>query len=345
MEDDDCEKGDRGNRRAGSDYIENCRCETNHPKHHAQPAKALAKGRGPEHGHPQGNETYCHDKEPYGEQRTEYAPDRLPHKGECRLLPGGCPGSVIEVGERGGSDMRESSGREHDEVRDLGGLYVLGTERHESRRIDNQLRGRSGRQGDPGESRFYLSLGDDLMRLFKAQMVERVMSMANVPDDVPIENKMVTRAIASAQSQVETQNFETRKNVLKYDEVLNRQREVIYGERRRVLEGEDLHEQVRHMIGDVVGARHEVLLLEPVDDVRDRRQGHPERFGDVAHVTAGVIADVEQHLRLREHEVQLGRALPEELAKRRRAERVQQIEQALGVGRAGPGRTGERHGG
>ena len=138
---------------------------------------------------------------------------------------------------------------EFEEVKDLGGLYVLGTERHESRRIDNQLRGRSGRQGDPGESRFYLSLGDDLMRLFKAQMVERVMSMANVPDDVPIENKMVTRAIASAQSQVEQQNFETRKNVLKYDEVLNRQREVIYGERRRVLEGEDLQEQVAALHG------------------------------------------------------------------------------------------------
>jgi preprotein translocase subunit SecA len=143
---------------------------------------------------------------------------------------------------------------EKEEVEALGGLYVLGTERHESRRIDNQLRGRSGRQGDPGESRFYLSLGDDLMRLFKAQMVERVMSMANVPDDVPIENKMVTRAIASAQSQVETQNFETRKNVLKYDEVLNRQREVIYGERRRVLEGEDLHEQIQHFMDDTIDA-------------------------------------------------------------------------------------------
>ncbi|MEU6803538.1 preprotein translocase subunit SecA [Streptomyces neyagawaensis] len=143
---------------------------------------------------------------------------------------------------------------EKEEVETLGGLYVLGTERHESRRIDNQLRGRSGRQGDPGESRFYLSLGDDLMRLFKAQMVERVMSMANVPDDVPIENKMVTRAIASAQSQVETQNFETRKNVLKYDEVLNRQREVIYGERRRVLEGEDLHEQIQHFMDDTIDA-------------------------------------------------------------------------------------------
>ncbi|WP_059006816.1 preprotein translocase subunit SecA [Streptomyces specialis] len=143
---------------------------------------------------------------------------------------------------------------EFEEVKALGGLYVLGTERHESRRIDNQLRGRSGRQGDPGESRFYLSLGDDLMRLFKAQMVERVMSMANVPDDVPIDNKMVTRAIASAQGQVEQQNFEIRKNVLKYDEVLNRQREVIYSERARVLAGEDLHEQVQFFMDDTIEA-------------------------------------------------------------------------------------------
>lgn len=143
---------------------------------------------------------------------------------------------------------------EQTEVQEIGGLYVLGTERHESRRIDNQLRGRSGRQGDPGESRFYLSLGDDLMRLFKAGMVERVLSMANVPEDVPIESKMVTRAIASAQTQVEQQNFEIRKNVLKYDEVLNRQREVIYGERRRVLEGEDLQEQIGHFMDDTVEA-------------------------------------------------------------------------------------------
>jgi preprotein translocase subunit SecA len=141
---------------------------------------------------------------------------------------------------------------EHEEVTELGGLYVLGTERHESRRIDNQLRGRSGRQGDPGESRFYLSLGDDLMRLFKANIVEAVLTRFNVPDDVPIESKMVTNAIRSAQTQVEQQNFEIRKNVLKYDEVLNRQRQVIYAERRRVLEGADLHEQVRHMIDDIV---------------------------------------------------------------------------------------------
>jgi preprotein translocase subunit SecA len=150
--------------------------------------------------------------------------------------------------------IKEQVATEHDEVRDLGGLYVVGTERHESRRIDNQLRGRSGRQGDPGESRFYLSLQDDLMRLFKSDWVDWVLTTLKVPDDVPIENKRVTGAIASAQAQVEAQNFDSRKNVLKYDDVMNRQREVIYGERRAVLEGADLHEQVRGMIDDVVTA-------------------------------------------------------------------------------------------
>jgi preprotein translocase subunit SecA len=141
---------------------------------------------------------------------------------------------------------------EHDEVKAAGGLYVLGTERHESRRIDNQLRGRSGRQGDPGESRFYLSLQDDLMRLFKSDWVDRVLTTLKVPDDVPIENKSVTNSIASAQSQVESQNFDSRKNVLKYDDVMDRQRKVVYGERRAVLEGADVHEQVRTMIDEVV---------------------------------------------------------------------------------------------
>ena len=141
---------------------------------------------------------------------------------------------------------------EHEEVVESGGLYVLGTERHESRRIDNQLRGRSGRQGDPGLSRFYLSLGDDLMRLFNAGAVESIMTRLNIPEDIPIESKMVSRAIRSAQTQVEAQNFEIRKNVLKYDEVLNRQRTVIYDERRKVLNGEDLHEQVRAMVDETV---------------------------------------------------------------------------------------------
>jgi len=143
---------------------------------------------------------------------------------------------------------------EKDEVTAVGGLAVIGTERHESRRIDNQLRGRSGRQGDPGESRFYLSLEDDLMRLFKADWVNWVLQTMKIPDDVPIENKRVTGAIASAQAQVEAQNFESRKNILKYDDVMSRQREVIYAERRKVLEGEDLQEWVRTMIGEVAQA-------------------------------------------------------------------------------------------
>jgi preprotein translocase subunit SecA len=151
---------------------------------------------------------------------------------------------------------------EHEEVVGLGGLYVLGTERHDSRRIDNQLRGRSGRQGDPGESRFYLSLGDDLMRLFNAHMVEAIMDRLNLPEDIPIESKMVSRSIRSAQTQIEQQNFEIRKNVLKYDEVLNKQRTVIYDERRRVLSGEDLHEQIRNMIDDVISAYVEGATAE-----------------------------------------------------------------------------------
>ncbi|MGH3786204.1 MAG: preprotein translocase subunit SecA, partial [Pseudonocardiaceae bacterium] len=140
------------------------------------------------------------------------------------------------------------------EVIAAGGLYVLGTERHESRRIDNQLRGRSGRQGDPGESRFYLSLRDELMVRFNGPLVESIMTRLRMEDDVPIEAKMVTRAIQSAQTQVEQQNFEIRKNVLKYDEVMDLQRKVIYAERRRVLEGEDLREQVNNMMTDVITA-------------------------------------------------------------------------------------------
>ncbi|MGZ5366122.1 MAG: preprotein translocase subunit SecA [Aeromicrobium sp.] len=156
---------------------------------------------------------------------------------------------------------------EHDEVSQVGGLAVIGTERHESRRIDNQLRGRSGRQGDPGETRFYLSLEDDLMRLFKADWVDWVLTTMKIPDDVPIENKRVTGAIASAQAQVEAQNFDTRKNILKYDDVMSSQRAVVYAERRRVLEGEDLHEWVREMIPQVTNAY-----------VRGATEGFPEEW-------------------------------------------------------------------
>ena len=152
------------------------------------------------------------------------------------------------------NDMRERVSAEAEKVVAAGGLYVLGTERHESRRIDNQLRGRSGRQGDPGESRFYLSLTDDLMRLFQSGAAEAILSRTNFPDDVAIESGMVSRAIKSAQSQVEARNAELRKNVLKYDDVLNRQREAIYSDRRHILEGDDIADRVQHFIEDAISA-------------------------------------------------------------------------------------------
>ncbi|GIT81064.1 protein translocase subunit SecA [Leifsonia sp. LS1] len=164
------------------------------------------------------------------------------------------------------AEVKEKVQEEADKVIEAGGLYVLGTERHESRRIDNQLRGRSGRQGDPGESRFYLSLTDDLMRLFNAGAAESLMGRSSVPDDMAIESKVVSRAIRSAQSQVEARNAEIRKNVLKYDDVLNRQREAIYGDRRHILEGDDLHERVQKFLTDVI------------DDILDQHTG--EGSGD-----------------------------------------------------------------
>src|SRR5262249_41835679 len=136
-------------------------------------------------------------------------------------------------------------------VRELGGVYVLGTERHESRRIDNQLRGRSGRQGDPGESRFYLSLEDELMQLFATGAMNWVMAKA-LPEDVPIEARMVTRAIERAQNTVEQRNAEIRKNVLEYDEVYNEQRKVIYQRRDQILEGENLRDEALEALADAV---------------------------------------------------------------------------------------------
>lgn len=144
----------------------------------------------------------------------------------------------------------EVAAEEHEEVTKLGGLYVLGTERHESRRIDNQLRGRSGRQGDPGESRFYLSLTDELMRLFNTGMATRLMAAA--PEDSALDSKIVSRAIATAQANVEGRNAEQRKNVLKYDDVLNRQREAIYKDRGRILHGDDLKEQISGFVDEVL---------------------------------------------------------------------------------------------
>ena len=148
--------------------------------------------------------------------------------------------------------VKEQVKDEHEEVVKLGGLYVLGTERHESRRIDNQLRGRSGRQGDPGESRFYLSLEDDLMRLFNTQLVARIMSSKSLPEGQPIGTKSVSKGVRNAQKSVESRNYEIRKNVLKYDDVMNKQRQVIYGERQAVLKGEDIHQDILRFIRETV---------------------------------------------------------------------------------------------
>ncbi|QMV85936.1 preprotein translocase subunit SecA [Corynebacterium hindlerae] len=148
--------------------------------------------------------------------------------------------------------VKKRSAEQAEKVREAGGLYVLGTERHDSRRIDNQLRGRSGRQGDPGTTRFYLSLRDDLMLRFVGPMLENTMNRLDIPDNQPIDSKMVSNAVKNAQTQVESQNFEMRKNVLKYDEVMNEQRKVIYAERRAVLEGADVSKQIQAMIDDTI---------------------------------------------------------------------------------------------
>src|ERR671938_353162 len=183
---------------------------------------------------------------------------------------------IAEAGERGavtiatnmagrGTDIKLGAG-----VPELGGLYVLGTERHESRRIDNQLRGRSGRQGDPGESRFYLSGEDELVRLFAGDRIKNIMERFKVPDDEPMEASILSKQIENAQKKVEEQNFVMRKNVLKYDDVMNSQRQVIYAQRRRVLEGSDMSEDIRVWIDEVIartvagygGEEHEEIDLD-----------------------------------------------------------------------------------
>lgn len=158
--------------------------------------------------------------------------------------------------------FKKETDAEHEKVVALGGLHIIGTERHESRRIDNQLRGRAGRQGDPGSSRFYVSLEDDLMRLFGSDNISGVMDKLGMDDSVPVEHNLVTRSIESAQRKVETRNFEMRKNVLEYDDVMNQQREVIYSQRRRVLMGEDLQESLQEMITGVIESAVERYTAE-----------------------------------------------------------------------------------
>ena len=158
---------------------------------------------------------------------------------------------------------------EAEEVRAAGGLFIIGTERHESRRIDNQLRGRAGRQGDPGASRFYLSLEDDLMRLFGGDRVQSLMGTLGIDEDTPIENRMITSTIESAQKKLEGRNFEIRKNVLKYDDVMNQQREIIYGQRHKVLNGEDISAEMHNMLKENIESSCKQFLAGDVKDEWD----------------------------------------------------------------------------
>ncbi len=176
--------------------------------------------------------------------------------------------------------FKEETDRNAEQVRAAGGLYILGTERHESRRIDNQLRGRAGRQGDPGESSFYISMEDDLMRLFGSERIQGMMDTLGLEDDEPIDQKILSGAIENAQKKVESRNFATRKHVLEYDDVMNKQREIIYGQRLKVLAGEDVSESIKGMIDDTIdkaveGAigEHSLITEEMVEQIRRRFLG------------------------------------------------------------------------
>jgi len=224
-----------------------------------------------------------------------------------------------EEWERKLEEVTRQCQEEKEKVIQLGGLYVLGTERHEARRIDNQLRGRSGRQGDPGISRFYLSLEDDLMRVFASNAIRSIMDRFRLPEDLPIENRVVTRAIETAQRNVEANNFEIRKNLLKYDDVMNLQRELVYGERQKILQGEDIHDEVLRMLSDVIEEavdRHANPQLPPEDWeleelFRFLRSIFPVSFGpedleldrlNPESLKDAIIEDAEEAYRRREEE-------------------------------------------
>ena len=232
---------------------------------------------------------------------------------------------------------KEEIREEADQVRAAGGLYILGTERHESRRIDNQLRGRAGRQGDPGESRFFLSLEDDILRLFGSERIQGMMERLGVDDDTPLDQKMLSGAIENAQKQVESRNFQTRKTVLEYDDVMNTQREVIYKQRRQVLDGEDVHAAVENMLSSTVAgiAGH----------AGEQSHISGEDFkAATAHLSGSVFAPAQ----LAQFQEEAGSVSPEKLseemldtARANYAQREAVIEQAM-AGRMGPGKSAMR---
>jgi preprotein translocase subunit SecA len=193
--------------------------------------------------------------------------------GKCKI-PGQEHGRDRDRGHAEGAEMRWTRrrplSRKKEKVIQLGGLHVLGTERHEARRIDNQLRGRSGRQGDPGSSRFYLSLEDDLLRIFGSERISNIMNRLGIEEDQPIEHRLVSKAIENAQHRVEGHNFEIRKHLLEYDNVMNKQREVVYTQRRDVLAGDNLKDSVVEMIEE----QAEDIVDLYADEVFIRRIGN-----------------------------------------------------------------------
>ncbi len=221
------------------------------------------------------------------------------------------------------AQYKEEIAPEAEKVRQAGGLFILGTERHESRRIDNQLRGRAGRQGDPGETRFIISLEDDLMRLFGGERVQSLMDTMGLEEDMPIENKLLSSTIESSQRKIEGRNFQIRKNVLQYDDVMNRQREIIYGQRRKVLDGEDLQESIRTMAGELVGEAVDRFLLD--EDIKDEWNLDGLRDSFLGWVTTGedLRYDAEELERITKEEIK------EQLRERVR-ERMEKREKELG---------------
>ena len=176
-------------------------------------------------------------------------------------------------------------------VAKLGGLHIIGTERHESRRIDNQLRGRAGRQGDPGSSRFYISLEDDLMRLFGGENIKGLMDRLGVNEDEPIEHSMITKSIENAQKKVEAHNFNIRKHVLEYDDVMNTQREVIYSQRRRVLENENLKDSILEMIGEVIDSLLDIYAAKEIHPEEWNLKGLSDYLMDIFQIRYEVEAE------------------------------------------------------
>ena len=224
-----------------------------------------------------------------------------------------------EAREAAWVEAKKSTDPEHERVVALGGLHIIGTERHESRRVDNQLRGRSGRQGDPGSSRFYLSLEDDLLRIFGSERIQRIMDRLGMEEGEPIEHKLVTRAIGTAQKRVETRNFEIRKHLLEYDDVMNKQREIVYGLRREILAGESQEETVLEWIGELAGGLVEryaaadahpedwdlVGLNEALHRQLDFRVPAPqlEEVGTQPALVEEITEAAERHYRQREQEM------------------------------------------